>query len=108
MFRRVRECRRLASRRRESDIVRGFISVDLLVIDEAGIPYSSEEERGLINDVLDGRYERKKPLIITSSKEYHGLSDMIGPHNVDRFQDKESESSIRIFDWQSYRSGRKV
>lgn len=105
IFRRIKESWRPGSRERETEIIKDLVAADLLVMDEIGVQFGSDTEQGMLYDVLDGRYERKGPLIATSNRDYGGLSEIIGPHNLDRFQDRTSDSRVLIFDWPSYRSG---
>lgn len=105
VFRRIKESWRPGAKERETEIIRELVAADLLVMDEIGVQFGSATEQGMLYDILDGRYERKRPMIATSNRDYGGLSEMIGPHNLDRFQDRTSDSRVLVFDWPSYRSG---
>ena len=73
--------------------------------DELGGQLGSTAEQNILYDVIDGRYERKKPLIGTSNRDYGTLGKLIGNQCIDRFQDRACNSRIFVFDWPSHRSG---
>jgi len=105
IFRRIKESWRRDSDERESEILNDLKTVDLLIIDELGVQFGSEAERGILYDVLDGRYEDMKPLIATTNRDFGELAVIMGEHNLDRFRDSSSDSRIVVFDWGSRRSG---
>lgn len=105
LFRRVKESWQDGTKERTSDVIKKMIDVDLLVIDELGGQFGSTAEQNILYDVIDGRYERKKPLIGTSNRDYGTLGKLIGNQCIDRFQDRACNSRIFVFDWPSHRSG---
>ena len=105
LFRRVKESWQDGTKERASEVIKKMIDVDLLVIDELGGQFGSSAEQNILYDVIDGRYERKKPLIGTSNRDYGTLGKLIGNQCIDRFQDRICNSRIFVFDWPSHRSG---
>jgi len=104
VFRMVKESWRRDSEKKESEIIAELKAVDFLIIDEIGVQFGSDAERGILYDVLDGRYEDMKPLIATTNRGFEDLSAIVGEHNLDRFRDQVSDSRIMVFDWASQRS----
>lgn len=105
LLRRVKETWARDSEYRESEIVSELESVDLLVVDEVGIQFGTETERQIIYDIFDGRYELKKPLIMTTNESLERIEQMLGNRIVDRFF--EGDNKIYKFDWESYRKIKK-
>lgn len=71
---------------------------DLLIVDEIGIQYGTENERIALNDLFNYRYENYKPTIIISNKELSrkkyqedkGIDEIIGLRIVDRIDSGSS------------------
>lgn len=90
---------------RESDIINSFISADFLVLDEIGTQFGSKTEQDILYNVLDGRYEERKPLVATTNLSYEKFKDIVGSRIMDRFLDVKAGNEVVTFDWESYRSG---
>jgi len=85
----------------EKEIVRGFVSPDLLIVDEVGVQYGTDAERLLMFEVLNGRYEAMKPTIVISNLELKGIGDYLGDRVMDRL--RENGGAVLVFDWGSHR-----
>ena len=85
----------------ESQVVDVFASPDLLVLDEVGVQFGSEFEKQVLFDVLNTRYENKKPSILLSNIPKEQLSDYLGERVTDRL--RENGGKVIGFDWESYR-----
>ncbi len=87
----------------ESKVIKGFVDVQLLVIDEIGIQFGSETEMLYLQEIINDRYEAEKPTILISNKTPEEITAFLGERIIDRFRDG---GHILCFDWESYR-GRK-
>ena len=85
----------------ESQVVDVFASPDLLVLDEVGVQFGSEFEKQVLFDVLNTRYENRKPSILLSNIPKEQLSDYLGERVTDRL--RENGGKVIGFDWESYR-----
>ena len=85
----------------EEEILKLYISVDLLIIDEVGSQFGSDTEKLFIFDIIDGRYQDMKPTILISNLDINGIKDAIGERCVDRL--REGGGSMIAFDWESSR-----
>ena len=85
----------------ESQVVDVFASPDLLVLDEVGVQFGSEFEKQVLFDVLNTRYENRKPSILLSNIPKEELSDYLGERVTDRL--RENGGKVIGFDWESYR-----
>ena len=85
----------------ESQVVNVFASPDLLVLDEVGVQFGSEFEKQVLFDVLNTRYENRKPSILLSNIPKEQLSDYLGERVTDRL--RETGGKVIGFDWDSYR-----
>lgn len=90
----------------EHDLISSWISQDLLVIDELGEADSStnaethQANRERISRIIDGRYTRGLPTIITSNFERDELVERLG----DRAWDRLAQKAVMIAcNWGSYR-----
>jgi DNA replication protein DnaC len=99
MVRAVRDARSYSSSQSESEVCRALAGVDLLAIDELG--EMTAEERKLINDVINDRYERAKPVLISSNLDGKMFGAEVGARVADRLKDRNS--LVLMLDWESYR-----
>lgn len=102
LFRAVRDTWREGSAESESRVIDRYVALDLLVIDEIGVQAKSENERNILYDVLNGRYEEAKPTVLLSNESMASIKDIIGERSYDRLR----EGGGKAFDcqWESYRS----
>ena len=88
------------SERTEVEVLREFGTVELLVIDEVGVQNGTDNEQGLIFDVLDRRYREMRPTILLTNQDKAGFKSFVG----DRVFDRLTETARWVsFDWASYR-----
>ena len=101
LFRCVRDSWREGSAESESQVIERFVAIDLLVIDEVGVQANSDNERNILYDILNGRYEATKPTILLSNNPLESIENIIGARSFDRLR----EGGGRAFDckWESYR-----
>lgn len=101
LFRCVRDSWREGAAESESQVIERFVAIDLLVIDEVGVQANSENERNILYDILNGRYEATKPTILLSNEPLESIENIIGARSFDRLR----EGGGRAFDckWESFR-----
>lgn len=87
----------------ETQALAGFVEADLLVLDEVGVQNGTDFERNTVYAVINGRYERRKPVIVISNLNIDELTDILGERVVDRL--REDGGQMVPFKWGSYRRG---
>ena len=84
----------------ERAILEQLIGTGLLIIDEAGVQNGTENERNILFEIIDGRYQDVKPTIIISNLNVDEVSTFISQRSVDRI----THGGATIpFDWESQR-----
>jgi DNA replication protein DnaC len=80
-------------------------SKSILCIDDVGASISTHTHLlDLYANVIDERYKRKLPTIITTNLKHDDLKLAIGARSADRLVEK-NRIIIANFDWSGYRSG---
>lgn len=85
----------------EEQIIKEYVTYDLLVIDEIGSQYGSESERIIINEIINDRYESMVPTIIIGNVSIEEAKQILGDRVVDRIK---SNGYALFFDWKSNRA----
>ena len=67
----------------ESDVLSAYLTVPLLVIDDVGKEKASEWTLATLYSIIDGRYERALPIIITTNYQPQNLAQRITPYGAD-------------------------
>lgn len=101
LIRAVRGTWRKESEKSETEILRTFGTVPLLVLDEIGVQYGTDGEQTILFDVLDRRYREMMPTILLTNQAKQGFKDFIGERSFDRLVET---SRWVAFDWDSYRA----
>jgi DNA replication protein DnaC len=101
MIRRLKDSWRKDSEESESDVIDMLVYPDLLIIDEIGVQFGSEFEKNFMFDLLNERYEKRKPTILLSNLTAVEIKSFLGERVYDRL--KEDGGQCVSFDWQSYR-----
>ncbi|MCP3942415.1 MAG: ATP-binding protein [Desulfobacteraceae bacterium] len=83
----------------EMQIVRGFVNLDFLIIDEIGAQFGSDTDELLFYQVFNKRLSNEKPTILISNRNADELKDLVGPRVTDRIR----EGLVFSFDWESHR-----
>lgn len=99
MIRAVRDARSYSNSQSEADVCRALAAVDLLAIDE--VQEMTQEERKLLNDIINDRYERGKSVMISSNLEPKTFAAEVGARVADRLKDRNS--LVLLMQWESYR-----
>lgn len=98
---RFKDSWRSESELNEEQVLKQFLEPDLVILDEIGVQFSSNTERIMLFNIINGRYEEMRPTIIISNLPLMGLIDCLGSRAVDRL--KENGGAIIEFNWKSYR-----
>lgn len=86
----------------ESDVVAQMVFPDLLIVDEVGVQQGTEFERNVMFDVLNDRYEQRKPSLLLTNHTVEDLSSKyLGERVVDRL--REDGGAVLKFSWGSGR-----
>ena len=84
----------------ERQAIRGFVTPDLLVLDEVGVQHQSKAERMLMTELINQRYSAMKPTILLSNLEIEDLSSLLGERIISRLREV---SQVVIFAWADQR-----
>ena len=74
---------------------------ELLIIDEIGVQNCSENEKSILFEVINARYEEQKPTILISNLDVTEIEHVVGQRVFDRIS--EGGGNRIVFDWDSYR-----
>jgi DNA replication protein DnaC len=85
----------------EAEAIKALVFPDLLILDEIGIQFGSDAEKLLLFDVLNERYERRRPTILLSNLTAKEVSGYLGERIMDRL--REDGGEVIVFDWESHR-----
>jgi DNA replication protein DnaC len=99
--RRVKDTWTKGSAETETQAIAAMTYPDLLILDEVGVQFGSEFEKNIMFDVLNERYEKRRPTILLSNLTKDELVGFLGERVYDRM--KEDNGKFVAFDWESYR-----
>lgn len=85
----------------ESQAIAALVEPDLLILDEVGVQFGSDFERNTMFDVLNERYELRKPTIFLSNLTKPELATFLGERVMDRL--REDGGRVIPFTWESHR-----
>lgn len=100
-IRRVKDTWSRGSEESESEAVAALVFPDLLILDEVGVQFGSETEKNILFDVLNDRYEQRKPCILLSNLCLADVKAFLGERIFDRL--REDGGEVVAFDWDSHR-----
>jgi DNA replication protein DnaC len=101
MIRRLKDAWRKDSEESESDVIDILTYPDLLIIDEIGVQFGTEFEKNFMFDLLNERYEKRRPTILLSNLTGIEIKTFLGDRIYDRL--KEDGGQCVSFDWSSHR-----
>lgn len=101
-IRRVKDSWSRDSRETESQAIETLVAPDLLILDEVGVQFGSDFERNILFDVLNERYEKRRPTILMSNLAVADVTTYLGERIIDRI--REDGGSLIVFDWESHRA----
>lgn len=85
----------------ELDVIKSLATPDLLILDEVGVQFGSDAEKFILFDIINERYERKRPTLLLSNLTKPEVEEYLGERIVDRL--KEGDGQFVVFNWESYR-----
>ena len=100
IMRRIKDTYSRNSKETETGIYRQLLDYDLLIIDEVGRQVGSEAEKLMLFEIINGRYEHCKPIVLISNGTFAELREYITEAGFDRL--KEIGKSV-IFSGESMR-----
>lgn len=101
-IRRVRDTWSRESAETETQAVAALVFPDLLILDEVGVQTGSEFEKNQLFDILNERYETRRPTLLLSNLDVEGVRAYLGDRIFDRLREDGGRSIA--FDWSSHRS----
>lgn len=99
--RRVRETYRKESTETEREAIESFAKPHLLILDEVGQQRGTDDEKVLLFDIINARYEEMRPTIVISNLDLEGIRGYLGDRAFDRL--REGGGRAVHFTWDSYR-----
>lgn len=103
-IRRVKDSWRRDSEETEIEAVAAFVEPDLLILDEVGVQFGSETEKLLMFDILNERYENRRPVLMLTNLALKDAQSYLGERIFDRLREDGGEHIP--FDWESHRGQR--
>lgn len=100
LIRSIRDC--WGRNGEEAKLIELYKSVDLLIIDEVGVQAGSDNERNILFDIINGRYEEMKPTIMISNLKIEDFTRAVGQRIASRIQ---HDGLFLPFAWNDYRKG---
>jgi DNA replication protein DnaC len=102
----IREIRSTWDKRErcEADAFKSFARPHLLVLDEVGAQSGSEDERRMLEELLDMRYRGVRSTIVCTNLAISDIPKFIGERGYDRL--RENCGVFVLFDWESHRGKR--
>ena len=87
--------------KKEQDVIDKFSNYGILVIDEIGKQFMTDNERYAMFDIINERYNNIKPTILISNMTLKDMQDFLGEDTIDRFREKGGHAVK--FTWDSAR-----
>lgn len=87
MLRRIKASYQQETDYSEEEAINKYSSYDLLILDEVGVSRDTDNDKILIFDVLDGRYQKMLPTMVISNLNIDGIKQTLGERVVDRLRD---------------------
>lgn len=90
----------------EKEVITRFAKYDFLLIEEIGVQYNTPNEKVILYDILEQRYMRQLPTLLTSNLAPDKLKEHLDFDGEARVWSRVRGSSIiKYFDWEDYRNG---
>lgn len=100
-IRRVKDTWGRNSDETESEAIAALVFPDLLILDEVGVQFGSDTEKLILFDVLNERYEKRRPTLLLSNLPLDDVRKFLGERVFDRLREDGGEAIV--FDWESHR-----
>ena len=101
MARRIREAKSFNASETESSVILAYSIPHLLILDEVGLQSGTDAESRSMFDVINERYENRKPTLFLTNLDVAGFRAAIGERLFDRM--KEDGGEVVAFTWSSRR-----
>lgn len=85
----------------ETQAIDALVAPDLLILDEVGVQFGSDFEKNTLFDVLNERYERRRPTLFLSNLTKKEIEGYLGERVMDRL--REDGGKVISFTWESHR-----
>lgn len=99
-IRMIKDTWRKDSEKSELEVLEILAKVSILIIDEVGVQYGTENEQMLMFDIINRRYRDSKPMILLTNLGTDGFKEFLTERSYDRLRENGKWVS---FDWESYR-----
>jgi len=86
-------------------IVDRMMSVDLLALDDIGMGYMSDWCKSVFEEIVRGRYERKKSMIVTTNMSIRELAKTFGESAINVLSACTSLVPCEGHDWREKERG---
>lgn len=100
-IRRIKDTWSRDSQETETQVIRSLTFPDLLILDEVGVQFGSKFEKDMLFDILNERYERRRPTILLSNEREGDVREYLGARVFDRL--REDGGELVPFEWDSWR-----
>lgn len=100
-IRRVKDTWAKGSEESESQVIEAMTEPDLLILDEVGVQFGSDFEKNILFDILNERYEKRRPTILMSNLPADEVMGYLGDRIADRL--REDGGEVIPFNWESHR-----
>lgn len=98
----IMETYRRDSPKSERQVLDEFRKPDLLIIDEVGRQRGTDNERMMLFEIINRRYDDEKPTLLISNLNLEKLRGYIDEATEDRL--RERGGRVIVFDWESWRT----
>lgn len=100
-IRRIKETWHKSATETETQAIAALVFPDLLILDEVGVQFGSETEKLILFDIMNERYEKRRPTLLLSNLTIDEVREYLGERVFDRL--REDGGECIPFDWESYR-----
>ena len=104
-IRRIKDTWAKGSHESESQAIETLVAPDLLILDEVVVQFGTDFEKNILFDVLNERYEKRRPTILMSNLAVNEVTAYLGERIIDRI--REDGGGLIVFDWESHRGAAK-
>lgn len=101
VIRRIKDTWGRGSEMSETEAIQSLVFPDLLILDEIGVQFGSDTEKMLLFEVINERYELRKPTLLLSNLSLDEVKAYLGERVFDRL--REDGGEVIVFDWESQR-----
>jgi DNA replication protein DnaC len=99
--RRVKDTWSAGSLETESQAIAALTFPHLLILDEVGVQHGSDTEKLIVFDLINERYERRRPTLLLSNFDVETVRRYLSERVFDRL--REDGGEVVVFNWSSNR-----